>query len=106
MQIIQKKMAWIGLLAENVCASWRINSKVGYLEGTTQTKTNPAPETDDEYYSDDFKVIFSASNLNPSTDWGPGPQEAPKQLKPRARLWKSGAAKASASMVGPPPAVR
>jgi hypothetical protein len=46
----------------------QIDFKVGYFEGTTPTKTNPAPEKDDASSSDDFEVVFSTSNWHSSTD--------------------------------------
>ncbi len=61
------------IFEEQQCDEKKIDSKVGYLEGTTPgtpTKTNPAPdsETDGALSSDDLVVIFSTSNLHSSTD--------------------------------------
>ncbi len=52
------------ILEEQQCNQKKIDSKVGYLDGTTQTKTNPNPVADDASSFDDFQVVFSTSNLH------------------------------------------
>jgi hypothetical protein len=54
-------------LEEQQCNQKKIDSMVGYLEGTTPTKSNPAPETDHASSFDVFEVIFSTSNLHSYT---------------------------------------
>ncbi len=56
------------VLEEQQCNQKKIDSKVGYLEGTTPTKTNPAPETDDASSSDDFEAMLLNSNCHSPPD--------------------------------------